>query len=353
MKIAIVGDVHMGARSGSPVFAEYFNKFFSDVFYPYLLDHGIDQMYFLGDVFDNRTLLPMRAYNMSKPVWFQPLVDNGMTMHMLLGNHDIAMRDSLTINSPELVLDKYISTGHVKIYKEPTAVVVDSNTTFDIIPWICKENADEVSEFMNRKKVSDLCLGHFEIVGASMYNGVPPSQTGLSPDIFDRYERTLSGHYHTRSTVGDSKIQYVGTPYEITWMDAHDPRGFHVFDTVTRELEFIPNPYTMFQKVFYRGNDTVVPKDIGGKFIKLVVESKTDAKKFDAFLSSMWLIKPNDISIIENLEEWNGGVITEEDIDIDDTISVMRKYIDSLEIEVDKEKVKDYLNGLYMEAITK
>ena len=30
------------------------------------------------------------------------------------------------------------------------------------------------------------------------------------------------------------------------------PRGFHIlFDTETRELEFIQNPYEMFHKIYY------------------------------------------------------------------------------------------------------
>ena len=35
------------------------------------------------------------------------------------------------------------------------------------------------------------------------------------------------------------------------WNDAGDIRGFNIFDTETYEMEFIENPYNMFEKVYY------------------------------------------------------------------------------------------------------
>lgn len=342
----------MGARGGASNFSEYFNRFFTDILYPYMIQNDIKDIYQLGDLFDNRVALPLKSFHMSSPTWFDPLIEYGFVMHTLLGNHDITLRESLKINTTESTLKKYIDSGHVVVYTEPTAVVLDENATFDIIPWICKENFEEVGNFLRRKEISDICLGHFAIEGASMYRGIE-SKGGMKQDFFERYERIFSGHYHTRSELMDGKIQYVGTPYEITWMDAHDPRGFTVFDTVTRKFEFVHNPETMFQKIFYRGNDTPVPTDIAGKYLKIIVELKEDVKKFDAFLNSIRLQLPEDISVIENLDDWRDGSIDADDtIDIDDTITVISKYIDSLETAISKDKVKAYVNGLYTEAIT-
>ena len=39
--------------------------------------------------------------------------------------------------------------------------------------------------------------------------------------------------------------------YEIYWNDWDDPKGFHVFDTDTRELERIVNPHKIFNKIYY------------------------------------------------------------------------------------------------------
>lgn len=353
MKVILLGDTHLGARGGADNFSDYFGKFFSDVLYPFMSSNGIDTVYQLGDLWDNRTALPLKAYHSALQMVSQPLVDNGYTMHVLLGNHDITLRESLKINTPESALKDYITSGHVVVYKEPTLVHVDENCTFDIIPWICKENAVAVSDFMKRKEIGDICLGHFPIEGASMYVGIP-AQGGLKAEVFERYERVFTGHYHTRSELMDGKIQYVGTPYEITWLDAHDPRGFTVFDTITRKFEFVQNPFTLHQKIIYR-DDAPVPQGLEGKYVKLIVEQKEDVKKFDAFKNSIELQRPKDVSVFEDLSGWTRGDLGDEDddvLEVGDTLAVISRYIDSLETELPREKLKAYINGIYSEALS-
>ena len=41
MKIAIITDQHFGARKNSKLFHDYFLKFYENVFFPYLEEHGI------------------------------------------------------------------------------------------------------------------------------------------------------------------------------------------------------------------------------------------------------------------------------------------------------------------------
>lgn len=348
--IVWVGDLHLGARSGSSHFVEYFNKFFTEVLYPYMKKNGIKTILQSGDMWDNRTQLNLKAYHASKPVWFDPLVENGWTMHTLIGNHDITLRESLSINSQTNLLQEYIESGAVKVYDKPSVLEIDG-TTIDMIPWICKENSEEISKFMNRKKVSDLCFGHFEISGAEMYRGIP-GHGGLSQDLFAKYEATLSGHYHTRSFLEGNRINYIGTPYEMTWMDAHDARGFTVFDTVTREFEFIRNPNTMFNRLHYNNGCTVDFKTLTGKFVKLIVEEKTDLFAFDSFLNNVKAADPYDLSIIENTVDVTGGDVDDK-IDVEDTNTIISSYIDGLETNIDKDKIKSYVQSLFIEAANK
>ena len=42
MKLAIITDTHYGARKGSKLFHDYFEKFYDDVFFPTLDKEGID-----------------------------------------------------------------------------------------------------------------------------------------------------------------------------------------------------------------------------------------------------------------------------------------------------------------------
>ena len=93
-----------------------------------------------------------------------------------------------------------------------------------------------------------ICMGHFEIEGFQMYRGAP-SHDGLEPKMFDKFDMVFSGHYHHKSS--RKNIHYLGNPYELTWQDYDDPRGCHIFDLKTHELEFIQNPNRMFIKIVY------------------------------------------------------------------------------------------------------
>ena len=351
MRIIFLADLHLGARSGSNNFSRYFNRFFTEVLYPYMIEHGIRDIIQLGDFFDSRVNLSLKAYHACKPEWLDPLVANDFHMHILIGNHDITMRESLDINTPTNILAEYVKSGHVTIHDKP-AVVTYPNLTVDIIPWICKANEAEVSAFLGRQGCSDLCAGHFEISGFQMYRGME-AHGGLSPERFERYERTLSGHYHTRSFKPDYKIEYIGTPYELTWMDCADPRGFTVFDTETRVFEFVQNPLTMFRKIYYNDGCDADLSTLKEKFVKLIVERKTDLYKFDTFLNNLRNTELYDLGIVENTDSLNlmGGDV-DENIEVEDTAKIIENYVDGLETGIDKSKIKAYLQSLYVESMS-
>ena len=88
-KVAILTDTHFGVRKGNQVFHDYFEKFYSEIFFPYLDKHGIDTVIHLGDVFDVRKGIDYWSLDWAKRVVFTPLQDRGITTHIIVGNHDI------------------------------------------------------------------------------------------------------------------------------------------------------------------------------------------------------------------------------------------------------------------------
>lgn len=346
MKFIILGDLHCGVKSGSPTYAKYFNKFFTEVLYPYMLDNGINTIFQLGDVFDSRTNLHYRAYHINKPVWFDMLEEHDFKMHILLGNHDINMKESCAINSPSLLLREYIEFGSVIVHDKPTTVTLD-NTTIDIVPWICNENRSEITQFINRKDKADLLLGHLELAGFPMQKGMTPINHGDDMNMFTNYEAVFSGHYHTRSI--NENIHYVGTPYEITWADCDDMKGFHEFDTETRVIKFIRNPNVMHVKLYYNDGCDIDPSHYYHKNIKLYVQSKSDLMVYDNFIDSIRSIDTFDFTIIESdIGDYSSD--QDDSIDITDTITIINNYINGLPGLKIKDKVADYMNKIYMEA---
>lgn len=344
MKLIVIGDMHIGARNASKVFNEYFILSFNNFIFPLMEQLGIKQILQLGDLFDVRKTTSNYILNEFKARFFDKLQLDGYTFHTLAGNHDLYWRESLDVVTQNLVLNEY---DNVKVYTKPTTITID-NTNIDIIPWICSENQTEVFTHIKESK-SDLCIGHFEFSGFSMYAG-HESKEGLANTEFEKYERVLSGHYHTKSTQGN--ITYTGVPYEMTWQDFNDPKGVYVFDTDTRELTFYENPNKMFCRLEY--NDEI-NKDydfeaLTGKYVRIVVVKKTDLYNFELFLQRVNLANPIEIKIVEDLSEFTNGDI-DDTINLEDTNTLLCNYIDNLDADINKEELKSYMRTLYTESV--
>ena len=346
MKVAIITDQHFGARNDSIAFLDFFEQFYENVFFPTLDENSITTVLILGDTFDRRKYVNFYALDRAKKMFFDKLANRGIQVHMLAGNHDTYYKNTNDINSPDLLLREY---DNINVIDHPATIYVDE-TPICMMPWICPENYQDSIDTI-KDTSAEICMGHFEIAGFSMYRGME-SHDGLSKELFDKFDLVFSGHYHHKSD--DGHIYYLGNPYELTWQDYNDPRGFHLFDTNTRGLEFICNPYTMFTRLEYDDKeedpielDTI---DLRNKYVRLVVVNKTDFYKFDKFIQKLYNKGCADIKIIEDMSEYEEGEIGEE-ISLEDTVSVLTHYIDSIETDVDKDQIKSFMRGLYTEAV--
>jgi DNA repair exonuclease SbcCD nuclease subunit len=300
----------------------------------------------LGDTFDRRKYVNFYALDRAKKMFFDKLEERGIRVHMLAGNHDTYYKNTNEVNSPDLLLVEY---GNIDVISKPETIVIDG-TSICMMPWICPENYQESLDHITNTK-AEICMGHFEIAGFAMHRGME-SHDGLAKETFEKFDLVFSGHYHHRSS--DKHIHYLGNPYELTWQDYNDPRGFHLFDLDTRELEFICNPYRMFERIEYNDKEQepidLDRIDLSQKFVKLVVVNKNDFYKFDKFIQKLYNKGCYEIKIIEDLSEFEDGEIGEE-INLEDTLSVLANYIDSVETDVDKEQIKTFMRTLYTEAV--
>ena len=346
MKVAIITDTHWGARNDSAAFVEFYRKFYADCFFPTLEEHKIDTVLMLGDTFDRRKYTNHATIQSAKRYYFDELEKRNIQTHILIGNHDTFYKNTNEVNTIELMLSEYKNLNPIS---SPTTIKID-DTLISMIPWICADNyLDSMNEINNTR--AEICMGHLEIAGFEMYRG-HASEGGLSPESFKKFDTVFSGHYHHRSTKGN--ITYLGTPYELTWQDYADAKGFHLFDTDTRELTFIQNPYTMFVRLEYDDKDKepvdLDTLDIADSFIKLVVVNKTDYYKFDQFINKLYTKNCHDIKIVEDMSEFESGTV-DNDIDLEDTLSILSNYVDSVNTDVDKEMIKTFMKTLYTEAI--
>ena len=198
-------------------------------------------------------------------------------------------------------------------------------------------------------------MGHFEIQGFEMHKG-HICETGFDRSAFHKFDLTLSGHYHTRSQ--KEGITYVGTPYEMTWSDYNDDKGFHILDTETLDLTFVQNPYKMFHKVSYNDSKWTNQdhindfdfSDLEGAYVKVIVSEKTNPYWFDLFIDKIEKVSPTHIQIVDEtlrLDVEDDGIVDESE----DTVSILGKYVDALDADIDKVMLMDIVRNLYADAL--
>ncbi len=82
MKIALLGDTHFGARNDNSAFHDYFEKFYTEVFFPYLKEHDILHIIQFGDLFDRRKYINFNTLSRARKYFFDVMRDNNITLNV-------------------------------------------------------------------------------------------------------------------------------------------------------------------------------------------------------------------------------------------------------------------------------
>ena len=107
MKIAIITDMHLGVRGDARVFLDHQERFFSEVFFPYIDEHNIKTVLDLGDTFDRRKYINYVTLNRAKKFFFNQMRDRNIEYHSIVGNHSVYYSNTNEINSMDLLLKEY------------------------------------------------------------------------------------------------------------------------------------------------------------------------------------------------------------------------------------------------------
>ena len=343
MKIAIITDQHFGARKNSKLFHDYFLKFYNNIFFPTLEKEGITTVIDMGDTFDIRKSIDFAALQWAKDNYFDKLESMGITLHSIVGNHTAYYKNTNEVNAVDLLLREY---NNVKTYSEVTSVEIGGCNIL-LVPWINKENQEKSFGLIDKSQAS-VCMGHLELNGFRATPG-HMMEHGMEWSAFKKFKKTYSGHYHCRSN--QENIYYLGNPYEMFWNDVNDEnRGFHIFDTETLEHTPVNNPYRMHHIVYYMDTDYQLfdARELENKIVKVVVKKRTDQLKFEKFVDKLYNANIAELKVVENfgmseVEEF-------EAFESEDTLSILNRYIEESEVDLDKSRVQKMIHEIYREA---
>ena len=353
MKIAIINDTHFGARADSQIFTDYFFKFFEEQFFPYLKENDIKTVFHLGDLMDRRKFVNFNTLNNTRKRFLEPLKEMGVKTHVILGNHDTYYKNTNDLNSVrELVGDFY---NNFNIIETPQELWIEDQG-FVMIPWINKSNTDECMKLLANTACPIAC-GHFELSGYEVLPGIK-HDGGMSDAPLKRFEQVWSGHFHQKSSKGN--IHYLGTQYQITFSDLNIKKGFHVFDTETRNVTFIENSLKMFHAIDYDDTDsekienwikTYDFSEYKDGYIKVFVRYKRSPYLFDRFLDKLYNAQVTNVTIIEDMTQEELG--DDDVVDMSkDTLTLIINEIDGMSELENTSKLKKIIKDLYMESLS-
>jgi UDP-2,3-diacylglucosamine pyrophosphatase LpxH len=342
MKVAIITDQHFGARKNSKLFHDYFLKFYNNVFFPTLEEYGITTIVDMGDTFDSRKGIDFSALSWAKNNYYDRLHEMGVKVHTIVGNHTAYYKNTNNINAVDLLLREY---DNVTVYSEPTEVMLGKLPTL-FIPWINQENEERTLKLI-QKTVCPCAMGHLELQGFRVNKQIV-MEHGLESKLFGKFSRVYSGHYHTRSDNGT--VFYLGNPYEMFWNDVNDTRGFHIFDTDTITHEPINNPFQLFYNIYYEDTNyqTFDTREYENKIVRIIVRKKSDTKKFEKFVDKLYASNVAELKIVENFAIQE--VEDFEAFESEDTLSILNRYIEEAEINLDKSIIQKMMQEIYQEA---
>lgn len=351
MKIALITDQHIGVRNDNLSVLQYQKKFYNNIFFPELVRRNITHICDLGDTFDRRKFINFNTLNEGVNMFFKPAADLNITIHSLVGNHTAYYKNTNELNTLSLVASQF---QNLTVFADPVEVQL-GNLPVLYLPWINVGNQKQTLDLIEKTQCQ-VAFGHLELQGFEMYKGSVAQVGTLDRKLLDKFDIVYTGHFHHKSS--DGTITYLGTPYEMNWADFDDPKGFYIFDTETRELEFIANPNKMFVKIFY--DDSIISEFVEfnkddylhcrDSYVRVVVKNKDNPQLFDKFMKMIDSLQPLDVMIVE--DHLNLNVEEDTDLgDVEDTQTFLQRYADQLSITDNrKQRLKQLFASLYRES---
>ena len=342
MEVIVLTDTHIGARRNSQVFHEYFEKFYKDVFFPTIDKNNIKTIIHMGDCFDNRKSIDFKALSWGKRVIFDEARKRGIQIYLLTGNHDVYHKETNEINSVDLLLREY---DNIQVFSGPTEVLLEDLKVL-FIPWINSQNQNKTLDLIQNTDAT-VAFGHLELNGFRVNSSIVMDH-GMNPDIFSKFKKVFSGHYHTRSDNGT--VFYLGNPYEMFWSDVKDTRGCTIFNTKTLKHKPINNPHRLFYNIYYEDtpHQTFNATQYENKIVKVIIRKKTDPKQYEKFIDKLYKVNVAELKIVENFEIVESDMF--EAFESENTLSILNRYVEESEVNLDKTLIQEILQEVYQEA---
>jgi DNA repair exonuclease SbcCD nuclease subunit len=190
-----------------------------------------------GDFLHSRFSLNAYAYAKACRL-VSDFADQGLKTIFLLGNHDMYFEDNWTVHSLVPIKDWAL------VADKPQTVDIDGYPV-DLLPY----TPTPIRYLEGFKNPSPLLVSHLSVAEALLHatcdilsvEDDSKEKEVISPDVFKPWNKTFLGHYHYGQRVGSDAVEYVGSPYQLTFGEANQTKRVVIYDLDKQEAKYVVN----------------------------------------------------------------------------------------------------------------
>ena len=357
MKVYMITDTHFGIYLNNlDKWMNMMESTFYNYVIPYLKENAKpgDILIHLGDLFDNRTSLPIIIINKVEKILKE--ISDILPTHIMVGNHDLWNKGSNEVNSVRMFgyMNKNIS-----VYENTTTIDIEGQKLV-LMPWV-EKRLDMIKELNSNP--GDYLFCHSDLNGCRMHLNSVAHRNADKIDVenFGGYRDVFSGHIHI--TQQNKNFRFIGSLYQMDRNDTGDQKGITILDLNTGEVGFHKNDYSPVFRKFR----VITEEDIDGldaikdtkDYIDIAISNNLliNNRKLRRKLEMM-LEKGNFASVeyIDDIVQKNedGEDIISEAVEIDEEsmdISIKLEYETYIREYIDRQKYEnsDFKDGILSE----
>ena len=331
---------------------------------------GVKQVFFLGDLFHQRTSIEVTSLNVANDLVRK--LASTCQVFLLQGNHDLYEKYNSIITSLNI-----FNLNNVNIVSIPQRIVLNNQNVL-LVPWLC---GNHLSEYLKPDESFDIMMGHFDVAYSgdiknkgqkyvNAYRGGSKNyfQLGENEDIVTEilnythdYSTIFMGHIHEHETLtyANRTWNIVGSPqYQVHDMkrlpDEKKMHGYYILDDNNNEVFYesvsIPKFVTIYASklkgsIVRRCYDVALNDTQRATMDKLV----EDAEIYEED-SSVFILGVNDGA--ESNESDGSKNEDFSEMLVMDKFDYIQKQIDTINhASIDNAKMSDMMKTYYNKAI--
>ena len=260
-------------------------------------------------------------------------------MKMIVGNHCSFLKDKADIHS----LSVFRGYPNIEIIDKPKMFEFGGKKVF-MCPW-----GTEIKDIPD----CDVLMGHFEIESFKM-NTYKLCEHGFSPSSLSKKSPLVfSGHFHLRDEreYKNSKIIYVGNPFEMDFGDTESTKGYYTMDFEEMKYEFFENNISPKHKRIKLSEYDSLEQNVENNIVRIIVDKNIENEELEKYSANIKTKNPVALSFDNTMAFNPVSEELDEEYDLSgiDMEKAICDFVNLLDID-NKEDVSKYTVELYKQS---